>query len=311
MRESGFSGLTLFPKPPLALLIAGLLLSVFLITAYIVLNPIPNFIIGYLSWKATAAAVPQTGYIRQQHGDIHYVVYGKGAPLVLLHGGLSNKLCWFSQLPMLVRSGRQVILLDTRGHGKSTRGNVEPSYQTYARDVVGVLDHLHIDSADVLGWSDGGNTALVLGYRYPERIRKILLISANFNPEGLTPEIRQDNRKPYGWFRQWFNRLWTQSSREYPQLERQVKKLWQTSPRLTPDMLASIRCPVLIIVGEHDYVSVEHAREMAEAVANGVLKVITGGGHSTPITHADEINRLILRFLSDPEGPGPKFSPDP
>ncbi|HEB68107.1 MAG TPA: alpha/beta hydrolase [Desulfobulbus sp.] len=311
MRERASAGFTLFRNFPYALLTAGLLLSVFLITVYIVLSPIPNFILGYLSWKATAAAVPQTGYIHQQHGEIHYVVYGKGAPLVLLHGGLSNKLCWFSQLPMLVRSGRRVILLDTRGHGKSTGGNVEPSYQVYARDVIGVLDHLHIDSADVLGWSDGGNTALVLGYRYPERIRKIILISANFNPEGLVPEIQQDNRKPYGWFRQWFNRFWTGSSREYPQLERQVKKLWQTSPRLTPDMLAAITCPVLILVGEHDYVSVAHAKEMAETVANGVLKVIAGGGHSTPITHADAINRLILRFLNDPEGTGPKPPPGP
>ncbi len=311
MRESGSSGRTLFSKFQLALLTAGLLLSVFSLTVYFVLFPIPNFIIGYLSWKATAAGVPQTGDIRQQHGVIHYVVYGKGAPLVLLHGGLSNKLCWFSQLPMLVRSGRRVILLDTRGHGKSTRGNIEPSYQAYARDVVGVLDHLNIAAADVLGWSDGGNTALLLGYRYPERIRKILLISANFNPEGLTPEIQQDNRKPYGWFRQWFNRFWTQSSREYPQLERQVKKLWQTAPRLTPDMLAAITCPVLIIVGEHDYVSVVHAREMAEAVVNGKLAIIAGGGHSTPITHADEVNRLILSFLSDPKGPGPELSSGP
>jgi len=301
MNRFGFRGTKLAFKPS-ALLTAGLLCTVFLIIVYIVLYPIPNFIIGYLSWKATAAAVPETGYVRRLHGDIHYVVYGKGAPLVLLHGGLSNKLCWFSQLPMLVRSGRRVILLDTRGHGKSTPGDIEPSYQLYAQDVIGVLDRLHIGSTDVLGWSDGGNTALVLACRYPKRIRSILLISANFNPEGLTPEIRQDNRKPYGRFRQWFNRFWTRSDREYPQLERQVKKLWETSPRMTPAMLAAITCPVLIIVGEHDYVSVAHAREMTEAVANGKLAVITGGGHSTPITHAAEINRLVRRFLIDPEG---------
>ncbi|MCF6188298.1 MAG: alpha/beta hydrolase [Desulfobulbaceae bacterium] len=292
---------------PSAPLTAGILCTVFLIIVYTVLYPISNFIIGYLSWKATAAAVPETGYVRRQHGNIHYVVYGKGAPLVLLHGGLSNKLCWFSQLPMLVRSERRVILLDTRGHGKSTPGNIEPSYQLYAQDVVGVLDHLHIGSADVLGWSDGGNTALMLAYRYSKRIRSILLISANFNPEGLTSEIRRDNRKPYGRFRQWFNRFWTRSDREYPQLERQVKKLWETSPRMTSAMLAAITCPVLIIVGEHDYVSVAHAREMTEAVANGKLTVIAGGGHSTPITHAAEINRLIRRFLINPEGSSRKI----
>ncbi len=301
MNKLGFRGHKSAVNPS-ALLTAGLLCTVFLIIVYIVLYPIPNFIIGYLSWKATAAAVPETGYVRRQYGDIHYVVYGKGAPLVLLHGGLSNKLCWFSQLPMLVRSGRRVILLDTRGHGKSTAGNIEPSYQLYAQDVIGVLDRLHIDSADVLGWSDGGNTALMLACRYPKRIRSILLISANFNPEGLTTEIRRDNRKPYGRLRQWFNRFWTRSDREYPQLERQVKKLWETSPRMTPATLATITCPVLIIVGEHDYVSVAHAREMTEAVANGKLAVIAGGGHSTPITHAAEINRLVRRFLIDPEG---------
>ncbi len=296
MREIGSRYPQSVLNSPFALITGALL---FLMTVYIILYPIPKFIIGYLSWRRTGAAVPQTGHIRRQHGDIHYVVYGKGTPLVLLHGGLSNKLCWFSQLPMLVRAGHRVILLDTRGHGKSTRGNVEPSYQVYAQDVIGVLDHLHIDSTDVIGWSDGANTALVLAYGYPERIRRIFLISANFRPEGLIPEIRRDNRRPYGWFRRLLNRIWTQSNREYPLLEQQVKKLWQTSPRLTPDMLAAITCPVFIVVGEHDYVSVVHAGEMAEALPNAVLKVIVGGGHSTPVTDADEINRLIHDFLSD------------
>lgn len=278
------------------LVVAGIAaVGVFIGAVY--LRPIPANLVRYLIWRLTSTAGITKGQVRVKDTDIHYVSYGSGPPVLLLHGGLSNRLSWFSQLPPLVDAGRQVVVPDTRGHGDSTLGDDELSYRLLAVDAARVLDRLSIEKTDVVGWSDGGNTALLLGRYWPQRVRRMVLISANFNPAGLTPEAQKDNYLPSSGIVRWLKRWWTGAGDRLRELEARVKRMWQTRPNLRQADLAAISAPTLVIVGDADLVSTSHARLMAEWLANGSLAIIKGG-HFTPVTQARRVNELIAEFLS-------------
>ncbi len=266
---------------------------------YRLAQPMSGFFFRYLRWSVAQRASAVQGQVRSEGSTIHFVSYGSGPPVLLLHGGLSNRLAWFSQIPWLVESGHRVVVLDVRGHGISGLGRKELNYRLLACDAVGVLDQLKIDRTDVIGWSDGGNTALLLGMGWPERVGKMVLISANFNPSGLTPEMLEDTYSQSSGPALWFKRWWTGAGERVSQLERRVKRMWRTFPMLQPDDLRKISAPVLVIVGRHDVVSTAHARKMAEALPHGELEIIPGG-HSTPITHSIQVNAAIATFLDVP-----------
>ena len=283
------------------------LLAILLITLVLYFSIISNFLQFYF-WRLTTADNSQSGYVQRQKTQLHYRIYGKrnsysgsqnkSNPVVLLHGGLSTKLSWFSQVPSLVKSGYEVILIDTRGHGKSSH-SAEHRYELYAADVVKILDTLKINTVDILGWSDGGNTGLILGYQYPERVDKIIAISANIFPEGLTEETQNEIKTPNSWLKQIVNRFWTKAEDNYPKLEEKVQKLWRTEPQMTSQMLLKINHPILLIQGENDSITIEHAKKIEQYLPDAELKLIVGAGHATPVTNAKEINDLILRFLKN------------
>jgi pimeloyl-ACP methyl ester carboxylesterase len=117
---------------------------------------------------------------------LYYAIYGHGAPLVLLHGGLASADYWSAQIPAFARS-HEVIVVDSRGHGRSTRDARPYSYDLMASDVIALLDDLRIAKASIVGWSDGGIIGLDIAMRYPERIDRLFAFGANFDPTGLKP----------------------------------------------------------------------------------------------------------------------------
>jgi len=242
-----------------------------------------------------------SGHVFNAQAEIHYVVYGEGEPVLLMHGGLSHKLTWFAQIPILVRKGFQVILMDTRGHGKSTHDVDTHDYELYASDALKVLDALNITKVDLIGWSDGGNTALTLASKLAwtnsQRIRKIITISANYHPTGLTSMAYSDNTKVSRGLILWGKKTWSKMGKHYQETERHIKNLWQSAPNFTSDELARIKNPTLIIVGEKDHITVAHSRSLANILPLGELSVIQGAGHAAPLTHSANVNALILTFL--------------
>lgn len=279
------------------LLILGCLIGVF-----IGLRPMSVNFLHYLVWRYTTSAPKETGHIETRGAKISYVVYGQGKPVLLLHGGLSNKLSWFSQIPMLVNAGRQVVLIDTRGHGESTPGHAELKYETFVHDTIQVLDRLRIQRTDIVGWSDGGIIALLLGLEVPQRVDRIVAISANFHPSGLLAEQPERATQPDN--RVWRNPLfealhswWSGAYERHAGLQAQLKRLWRTEPRLKRDDLKAITAPTLVIAGENDIIDLPHSGELAQSLANGRLEIILGAGHAAPVTHADQVNALIAGFL--------------
>ena len=271
------------------------------VSLFVWLRPMSVNALNYLIWKTSTPTQVETGNIDDQGAKIHYVSYGQGDPVLLLHGGLSNRLSWFSQIPWLVASGRRVILIDTRGHGYSTKGHSKLSYQIFAEDTLQVLDRLGIQRTDVVGWSDGGIIALLLGLESPQRIAKIVAISANFHPSGVILEAESPQSVSNTGFlksiRDWFRGVWSGAGEQHPSLEAEIIELWRTEPQLEHSDLHAITSPTLVVVGENDIIDLNHSNELARMLANGRIEVIPGAGHAAPVTHAQEINQLIASFL--------------
>lgn len=126
-----------------------------------------------VQFEATGAVpLPPTdhqGFIENDGARIWYGAYGAGEPVVLLHGGLGHSGNWGYQVPALIESGYRAIVIDSRGHGRSTRDERPYSYELMASDLLAVMNALHLDRAVLVGWSDGACTALILAAKYPAR----------------------------------------------------------------------------------------------------------------------------------------------
>lgn len=282
-------------------LLGGALLLVSLIAVFMFLRPMSVNYLNYWIWKANNGQ-SEKGFINYRSARIYYTVYGQGDPVLLLHGGLANQQSWFSQLPWLVESGRRVVLIDTRGHGESTHGDLELNYQLFAEDSVQVLDKLGIPCTNIIGWSDGGITALLMGVEAPERVHRIVAISANYNTSGLLNNAGQPEGENYLNFQvsviNWFRNVWSDPASESHQaLEKELNNMWRTEPHLTRSELQAIVAPTLVIAGENDIIDLSHSGELAEMLTYGKLEIIQGSGHATPVTHANQINELIASFL--------------
>jgi pimeloyl-ACP methyl ester carboxylesterase len=192
-------------------------------------------------------------------------------------------------------------LIDTRGHGDSTSGNAKLSYQIFAEDTIQVLNRLGIQRTDIIGWSDGGIIALLLGLEAPDRVNHIVAISANFQPSGLIPNANKyQNETLYilpNTFTHWLKGLWSGAGSRHEVLETEIKELWRTAPHLNFPDLQAITAPTLVVTSEHDIIDLSHSRQLAQLLVHGKLEIIMGAGHSAPITHADQIHKLIASFL--------------
>ena len=164
-----------------------------------------------------------------------------------------------------------------------------------------VLDRLNIQRTDIIGWSDGGIIALLLGLEAPHRVGKIVAISANFHPSGLiqatdhtlSEPISNQQHQIIDWLRSW----WSGAGEKHPALEAEIKALWQIAPLFEHADLRAITAPTLVIAGENDIITLPHSGELAQMLANAKIEIVLGAGHAAPVTHAQQINQLIASFL--------------
>ena len=130
-----------------------------------------------------------SGYAPINHVKIWYAEYGQGAPVILLHGGLVNSNYWGKLIPVLEKH-YHVIVMDSRGHGRSSMDDEPLSYHLMAKDVLGLMDFLHLQNAAIVGWSDGANIGLDIAIHHPERLTKLFALGGNSNPEA-TMDVSQ------------------------------------------------------------------------------------------------------------------------
>jgi len=229
---------------------------------------------------------------------LYYAIYGHGAPLVLLHGGLASADYWSDQIPAFAEA-HQVIVLDSRGHGRSTRDLRPYSYDLMASDVLALLDYLHIAKASIVGWSDGGIIGLDIAMNHPERVDRLFAFGANFDLSGLEPGAEKNPvvstyianaGRDYA-------RL-SPTPKDYDAFVTAISAMWNSQPNFTTGDLARITAPTMIADGEYDeWIRREHTETLARAIPGAKLVIMPGVSHFAHFQAPEEYNRTVLAFI--------------
>jgi len=228
--------------------------------------------------------------------QIYYETFGAGPPVLVLHGGKAHLETMHNQITALAPS-YFVVAPDSRGHGRSADGPGPLHYDDMATDMIGLMDRLHIPRADVVGWSDGGIIGLDMAMRRPDRVARLVVIGANFDVNGVTngAEARFD---PVAAAHGVYRRLQLAVLPRERARDAKVNQLWRTEPHFALADLARIRCPVLVIAGQHDVVRREHTDALALAIPGARKIIIPGADHMAPLRHPAAVNAHIRSFLA-------------
>lgn len=244
-------------------------------------------------WKLVAGRADGAHRINVSEGSIYYETYGAGSPVLVLHGGLGSLESMSYQI-MALSTSHYVVAPDSRGHGRSTDSSTSLSYSVMADDMLKILDRLQMRRVDVVGWSDGGIIGLDLAMRYPDRIRRLVAISANYDVNGLVEiprSVGEIPRRPLRYA------LFAADPAQWPTLYRKVVTMWQTQPHYTLNDLMRIKAPTLIMAGERDIVKRQHTDELAKSISDSQEFIIQGGTHAAIYEKPEVANSRILMFL--------------
>jgi pimeloyl-ACP methyl ester carboxylesterase len=226
-------------------------------------------------------------------------MFGHGRPVLLLHGGLSNSDYWGNLVPFLVRHGFQVIVADSRGHGRSTRSAQQYSYDLMSSDVIALLDYLKLQKVDLVGWSDGGIIGIDIAIHHPERLNRLFAFGANTDPSGLidnfdkTPVFRSFVKRSGDEYRKL-----SKTPDQYDAFVDQIGHMWATQPHFTDDQLRSIRTPTTIADGQYDEgIKQAHDIYMAHTIPNARLVILPNVSHFAMLQNPSKFNAAILTAL--------------
>lgn len=222
--------------------------------------------------------------------SLNFTEKGYGAPLILLHGNGESSGYFVNQIDRFANEYR-VIAVDTRGHGASPRGNKPFTLETFADDLKNLLDSLNIEKANILGFSDGGNIAVIFALKYPERVASLVLNGANLFPSGLKSSFLIPVKVLFAVFS-----LLSHSSRRAKRRS-ELLYLMAKQPNIQPERLSSIKCPVLVIAGTQDVIKEKHTKLIAASLPDSSLCFLKGG-HSIAKTNSVEFNSAVEKFLN-------------
>jgi pimeloyl-ACP methyl ester carboxylesterase len=221
--------------------------------------------------------------------------YGEGAPLLLIHGNGGSIKQFAQQIPFFSEKYK-VIVADSRGQGKSEDKADSLTYEMMADDYAALLDAMKIDSAFVIGWSDGGISGLLLASRHPGKVKKLVTTGANLWPD--TTALQNDfidlMQPLYTGLKNKNNKTDTEKS------EWKLTRLMMEEPQIRLSEINKIQCPALIIGGDHDVIKEEHTMLIYKNIPKGYLWILPNSGHSTLISYKDEFNKTVDDFFSKP-----------
>jgi pimeloyl-ACP methyl ester carboxylesterase len=238
-----------------------------------------------------------SGKVEVNGASIWYAVFGNGPAVVLLHGGLGNSNYWGNQVPALAQQ-HQVIVIDSRGHGRSTRSAQPYGYELMASDVLGVMDKLGVKQAAVVGWSDGAIIGLSLAMHHPDRVARLFAFAANSDPSG----VKDVDKSPV--FQQFIARAEKEyealsaTPKDYKKFVAEISDMWAKQPNWTKDDLARITVPTWIVDADHDEaIERSNTELMAGAIPHAGLLLQPEVSHFSMLQDPAQFTADILRFL--------------
>lgn len=233
-------------------------------------------------------------YINTRGINIYYEIYGKGEPLLLIHGnsGTMNQLKY--QIDFFAKK-YMVIGVDSRAHGKTVDTSNILNYEMMADDFNALLDSLKIDSANVIGWSDGGINGLLLAIRHPKKVKKLAVTGANLVPDTSVISSLANLLTAKD-----LDRL--RSLKQDAKIQNSIKvvHMMQLEPNIPLSDLHKIKCPVLVIGGDNDVIKPSHTLKIFENIPQAYLWILPFAGHATPQRHKVEFNNKVFEFFKTP-----------
>ena len=220
-----------------------------------------------------------------------YIEKGQGDPVILLHGNGENYTYFKNQIDVFAEKYR-VYALDTRGHGKTPRGDSPFTIRQFADDLLGFMNEHHIERSHLLGFSDGGNIAMVFAIRHPERVDRLILNGANLNAGGVRRSTQIPIEIGYRIAKRFSNK--SDSAR----LNSEMLGLMVNDPNVDSKELKRISAKTLIIAETKDMILESHTRLIAECIPDSRLTFIRGD-HFIANKKPDEFNRVVLDFLKE------------
>jgi pimeloyl-ACP methyl ester carboxylesterase len=246
------------------------------------------------------SAVAMEGYVDHDGARIWYGTAGKGEPVVLLHGGMESSLSWGNQVPALIKSHHEVILIESRGHGRSTLGPYPLSYEKMQSDVVAVMDTLHLKKVAFVGWSDGAIISLIMAMKNPERVNRVYAFGANMNTDAIVSgaftspilsEVAARLAKDYA-------RI-SPTPDEFGSLHQALETMQKKEPNYTAKELAAIKVSKIAIAdGDHDeFITRAHTAYLAATIPGAKLIILPNVSHFAPWQDSTTFNNSVIRFL--------------
>jgi len=233
---------------------------------------------------------------------IWYAEFGAGEPVILLHGGLANSNYWGHQVPVLARHYR-VIVMDSRGHGRSTRNGEPYGYDLMASDVIALMDYLKLQKAAIIGWSDGAILGLDIAIHHPERLTKLFAFAANSDPSGVADIDKSPVFNAYiARAEKEYERL-SPTPREYKSFLAQITKMWETQPNFTAAQLNAIHVPTWIVDADHDEaIKRENTEFMAREIPDAGLLLQPEVSHFSFLQDPAQFTADVMHFLAHVRG---------
>lgn len=222
-------------------------------------------------------------------------VYGSGQPLLIIHGNGGSINNFVKQIPYFSKKYK-VIIADSRSQGKSLDNGDSLTYEMMADDFAALLTEMKIDSALVIGWSDGGINGLLLAIRHPEKVKKLAVTGANLRPDttAVFPEILD-------MFAPSLKMMKAKKDLNAEQkIQLKLTKLLLEQPNIPLKDVQKIKVPALVIGGDHDVIKEEHTMEIYKQLVQGYLWILPNSGHSTPLVYTEEFNKVVDDFFSTP-----------
>lgn len=264
---------------------------------------------NHISWESRWQHLPETpapvagiksGYAEVNGIKLYYGILGHGSPVIFVHGGLANSDYWGKQIPVLARN-HQVIIVDSRGHGRSTRNSQEYGYDLMTDDIVALMDHLKLKKADIVGWSDGGIIGIDMAIRHPDRVNKVFSFAPNTKTSGVKPGVEND--PVFGAYIKRAGDEYKKLSKtptEYDAFVEQISHMWASQPNWSDADLQKINTPVLIVDGDHDEaIAREHLEYIAKTIPGAGLLILPNSSHFAFIQAPQEFNDAIVNFLDN------------